>query len=809
MSYTESQAFEFDWQISENDETANMKRGDHGGLKTWVAGLPEKGEKRLLTKGDYAWTTYDRLEFQISLPEINTTGSKSSYELIAYFKDVDFWWYQKLLPYVLAPGDTMQIVVPFNGFSNHLIDKHQWMANGHMKPFDKSCLRKVREFGIVIFPSYTEVGEKQGTNNPHTAESVSSPGTFHISDFRLVRDVVQTDLSIYDFRAPSSGKLYERWEASFRLNKTYNNPFDPDEIDISAEFTSPSNKKHKVYGFWFQDYCRTPDGRFEKLRPIGDPMWKVRFAPMEQGEYTYTVSIKDKDGSFTTAPRSITVSDGDSDGFIRVSNKDYHYFEFDNGKFYWPITLNLHGLYDRRYVDMIRDNEIPIEDRKTYFYDDRFEKLAASGMNGTEIWMSSWGFELEWRGDWYGWAGLGQYNLQNAWRLDYIIRRAEELGIHINLVLECHGKFKKGSDNALTDSEWQHSPWNVDNGGWLKNDAATLTDERIFRSIEKRTRYILARYSHSPAIWSYEIMSESDLVPSGKSDTQRQFIWRYAGYVKWIDPYDHPVTNHYCGSYNNYDPVMFNNKSMDVASGDAYRGGVNKNNTVHFPSFSKHLVAGAKHLEQFKKPFVANECGGAWSGGPLFLLEADIHALNWAAFMTTFGGTPQTWWEDAVDENHWYEHYAAFAKYQNGEDKRAKGLVTYDEPVRDKNGKTLPKVFALSLRNDNQAYVWVYDDEEFSFGPARISDPDKKHHEVFNMSKLIPTRTVSGAVCTIPGLAHGKYNVEIWDTYTGEIIEKKEMNHAEDNLSVELPDFKKDIALKIKNTTVLSPEKAN
>jgi hypothetical protein len=421
-------------------------------------------------------------------------------------------------------------------------------------------------------------------------------------------------------------------------------------------------------------------------------------------------------------------------------------------------------------------------------------------MNGTEIWIASWGFELEWRGDWNGWAGLGHYSLQNAWRLDHVIDLAEDLGIYINLVMSCHGAYCFGKNNTTGDAEWQNSPWYVGNGGWLRQDKQMFTDERAFKSIEKRARYIIARYAHSPSIWCWEIMSESDLVPVGVCDTQRGFIWRYARYIKNMDPYAHLITNHYCGSYRNYDPVMFRSPLMDLASGDAYRGGPGRGSSnFSYPSLPKHFVAAADHLEQFKKPAVVNECGGTWSAGPLCLLEADVHALNWAAFMTRLGGTPQTWWEDTVDENHWYDHYAAFAKYQEGEDKRGGNLRTHDENVCGRDGRPIPELFALSLRNDRQAYVWVYDDREFSYGPAELRDREKIYHQIFEMPKLNPTRNIAGAVCTVPGLAPGKYTVEIWNTYEGSLIGSTEMETSDGNLSIPLPDFKKDIALKIKN----------
>src|SRR5688572_2369907 len=62
--------------------------------------------------------------------------------------------------------------------------------------------------------------------------------------------------------------LYERFEISLNLKCEFYNPFDPDEIDISATFISPSGKNRRVYGFY--------DYNFGML-------WQIRFSPNEIG----------------------------------------------------------------------------------------------------------------------------------------------------------------------------------------------------------------------------------------------------------------------------------------------------------------------------------------------------------------------------------------------------------------------------------------------------------------------------------------------------------------------------------------------
>ena len=47
--------------------------------------------------------------------------------------------------------------------------------------------------------------------------------------------------------------LYEKFELALDLEATYNNPFDPDEVDLWAEFTAPSGKVQKIWGFCNSD----------------------------------------------------------------------------------------------------------------------------------------------------------------------------------------------------------------------------------------------------------------------------------------------------------------------------------------------------------------------------------------------------------------------------------------------------------------------------------------------------------------------------------------------------------------------------
>jgi len=97
---------------------------------------------------------------------------------------------------------------------------------------------------------------------------------------------------ILDFRQrPDTVGLYERFEVSFNINNAneYVNPFDPEEVDITAVFTSPSGKKWKIPGFYYYSM---------------GTLWKIRFSPDEAGTWNYAITVRDKGGEVTGDPMS-------------------------------------------------------------------------------------------------------------------------------------------------------------------------------------------------------------------------------------------------------------------------------------------------------------------------------------------------------------------------------------------------------------------------------------------------------------------------------------------------------------------------
>jgi len=83
--------------------------------------------------------------------------------------------------------------------------------------------------------------------------------------------------------------LYEKFEVSLQMNAKFENPYDPDQIDIMATFISPAGKEWKVPGFYNQVFWSS---------------FAVRFSPNELGEWKYSVRVKDKTGEVTSEEKA-------------------------------------------------------------------------------------------------------------------------------------------------------------------------------------------------------------------------------------------------------------------------------------------------------------------------------------------------------------------------------------------------------------------------------------------------------------------------------------------------------------------------
>ena len=129
---------------------------------------------------------------------------------------------------------------------------------------------------------------------------------------------------------------YSKLELCVALDATYDNPFDPDDVQLDALFTTPSGRQCVVPGFFTVEHrCEVADG-VEVLIPQQESGWRVRFTPQEIGRYQWQLRLRDRSGEITGGGGTVECTPGNCPGFIRTSKSDPHYLAFDNGDGFSP-----------------------------------------------------------------------------------------------------------------------------------------------------------------------------------------------------------------------------------------------------------------------------------------------------------------------------------------------------------------------------------------------------------------------------------------------------------------------------------------
>ncbi len=194
---------------------------------------------------------------------------------------------------------------------------------------------------------------------------------------------------------------YEKVEFRIEFDAQYQNPFDSEEVDLSVVLNTPGGGRLSLPAFYCQQYQRRRmsrgRGQVSWMYPLGQPVWKARFAPMQVGPYRAVVSLKDGRGTSRSREVRFECTQSDCKGFVRISKRDPRFFEFSEGQPFFAIGQNLAFIGEGQYVNLSKAEEI-------------FDNLSRNGANYLRIWTcckdwamavearkSAWGRSWNWK----------------------------------------------------------------------------------------------------------------------------------------------------------------------------------------------------------------------------------------------------------------------------------------------------------------------------------------------------------------------------------------------------------------------------
>lgn len=437
--------------------------------------------------------------------------------------------------------------------------------------------------------------------------------------------------------ARTSVPCYVPLQVSVDLGATFDNPFDPDDVALDAEVHPSSGKPFSVPGFFDRPYVR----KGNVLEPSGAHRWQIRLAALKPGKHRVVVRLKDRSGSvrkeftFTATPAS-------DPGFVRVSPRDGRYFETSNGRSFYAIGENLCW-------------------------------SGAGGMADFERWIPALGkakanFGRLWLGpDWVSLAlerggrpedgkGMGQFDLENAARLDDVLDLADRNGVKMLLCID--------SFNILRDRDgynyWEKTPHNAANGGPLRSMSDFWTDPAMAKFYRDKLRYLVARYGAKKSVFAWEFWNEVDVIRDIPPIPVRKWHIEMAKVLKGLDPYDHPTTT-----------------SLGMTEGDPridLAPGIDYVQTHHYSSPDLAGVAATQQLRKaaWGKPHMVAEIAADVSGDAHADKDKEGHQAHdpiWATVATGSAGSAQPWfWDSLIDPNNLYSLFTSVADFVKGVD---------------------------------------------------------------------------------------------------------------------------------------------
>lgn len=407
--------------------------------------------------------------------------------------------------------------------------------------------------------------------------------------------------------------LFEKFEVSFNINNgnEYTNPFDPEEVDITATFVSPGGKTWKIPGFYYYTM---------------GTLWKVRFSPAETGKWNYTITVRDKGGEVTCPPQSFVAVKSAKKGPVVVAGNKRYLIHSDGSDFY-GIGLWYNDSYSGFGQGQVKPEEL--------------DNLKSLGVN----FISTFITPLETPG-----SGLGRYDQNICGRLDELIGMLEERDMLLSLNIWFH-------------SYLSETVWGGGNIRWYANPYQQVTKAKDFyrsdlawKYQEKLYRYFIARwgYSRSLAIWFIvDEINGTDGWMSGDSLAASAWARKVHDYLKANDPYNHPTTGTRSGGVREFWHEGY--QITDIAAREIYEAqGFPINNTSAIDSAAVHPLTSSyrnyagenlKLWNGYGKPVVNGETGWAHTfyepSMPGYL--AQYHNALWVTLATGSAMTP-FWW---------------------------------------------------------------------------------------------------------------------------------------------------------------------
>ncbi|MBC8217689.1 MAG: DUF5060 domain-containing protein [Planctomycetes bacterium] len=466
-------------------------------------------------------------------------------------------------------------------------------------------------------------------------------------------------------------KKYEKFEINLELSDVeIRNPYDPHDIDLYAQFESPTGKSIRINGFY--DNYQDAD------------QWKLRFSPDVVGDWTYQVFVDDNGRTGQLSIAHFAVVDSKHHGWIQPSDKNPHYFQHDDGTSYFAI-----GVYSPW--------------RNTIA---RLDTFAEHNANLLAIWDIGYGGMVNGAGVIE--EELGRYNQEKLGRLDSFIEELEARDIKLMYAIWPHDLFSA----TVWAAEWDKNPYRE-----ITDVVDVYQSEAAWEYQKKKYRYLVARYSYSRSMGIWEIINEmngTDGWAKGRHQEALDWVSKVDQWFAENDPYDHPTTASFSGGFREYREALYERNDIPNLHVYPKQGWKQRypNDQLRSAMYN-YAWASRRFWANFAKPALFGEAGAdlAYFNVRQGEYHDTYHNAIWATLANGLAGIP-VWWQfrhlSACDWDH-LQHLAAFVSE-----------IDFANQPYNLAAIVAEEADAFALSTDSLAFGWVRSYTNDNIGGTQI-----------------------------------------------------------------------------------------
>ncbi len=331
-----------------------------------------------------------------------------------------------------------------------------------------------------------------------------------------------------------------------------------------------------------------------------------------------------------------------------------------------------------------------------------------------------------------------------AWKLESAIRTMESNGIY----WITYGRPASGR-TYFNNYQFGLNKMSLQSQIIRQNGLPILSELGFEQGGRIELNHFISRFADSPAIWLWNC-AEEDM----KFNPE---VLPYHSYIRSRDVYNHPH-----GVSEGTEGIKYGGDAIILP--DWYNGSYEKCLRTYLPLVNyaypvidiEGSVNGYADLYNMK-------------GESLAKIENGYHNHLWLCLFMKMAGGGTDWFNVELDANNLMFHAKAISKYLQAES------LTIPQWEIAKPVVSATGLDAFALRSANQTLAWIV---------RPPANPQSMSMTDFHV--------------TIPVMKNAVYQVEFWDTYSGEVIKKTREKSSEGKVTVKVEDFKYDIALKVK-----------